>query len=187
MDTMNVLLISEAESRTELSDDLQARIVAMARAKQCGVEAVTLHRNDVPPCTGCFTCILNHPGRCAYARSFAPSLLRIIDHAPDLHAVVFLAPARYGTFSSTMKNIVEKGGFVIQYRKGCRQIIIGFGEDATNEERDTFIDITAKHRGKADVVHPDLMEECAVYFTRSRHDSGGICKSLEGILERGTA
>jgi multimeric flavodoxin WrbA len=121
---------------------------------------------------------MQHPGKCVYDASFTPALRRIVHRAPDCHTVVFLTPVRYGTFSSTMKDIVEKGGFVIHYRKDCKQIIIGFGEDATDEERGTFVDITAKHRGKADVVHPNLKEECAVYVTRSRHDSEGICETL---------
>jgi multimeric flavodoxin WrbA len=182
MDTINMLLISDAESTTELSEDLQGRIVGIARAKDYNLETVALHKNDVAPCTGCLTCVMKHPGECVYNASFTPSLLDIIRQAPACQSVVFLTPVRYGTFSSTMKHIIERGGFVIQYRKGCRQIIIGFGEDATDEERGTFIDITAKHRGKADVVHPDLTEECAVYFTRSRQDSKEICEGLEGIL-----
>jgi multimeric flavodoxin WrbA len=182
MDTMNVLLISDAESTTELSEDLQARIAGIAGAKHYNVETVALHKNDVTPCTGCLTCVMKHPGKCVYTLTFTPSLLDIIHQAPACHTVVFLTPVRYGTFSSTMKNIIEKGGFVIQYRKSCRQIIIGFGEDATDEERATFIDITAKHRGKADVVHPNLAEECAVYFTRSRQESEEICEVLEGIV-----
>jgi multimeric flavodoxin WrbA len=182
METAHMLLISDAESTTALSDDLQTRIISMARAKHYDVETVALHANDVPPCTGCFTCVMKHPGRCAHNASFSPSLLGIMRQGPACRTVVFLAPAHYGSFSSTMKNIVEKGGFVIQYPEGCTQVIIGFGEDASDEERGTFIDITAKHRGKADVVHPDLREECAVYFTRSRHDNEGICESLEGII-----
>jgi hypothetical protein len=182
MDTANMLLISDAESTTELSEDLQARVVTIARAKHYKVETIALHTHDVPPCTGCLTCVMKHPGRCVYNASFTPALRDIIHRAPDCQAVVFLTPVRYGTFSSTMKNIVEKGGFVVQYGNGCRQIIIGFGEDATDEERGTFIDITAKHRGRADVVHPNLKEECSVYFTGSRQDSEGICESLKDIV-----
>jgi len=179
---MNMLLISDAESTTELSGDLQARIVGIGRAKDYNLETVALHKNDVPPCTGCLTCVMKHPGKCVYNAAFTPSLLYIIQQARACQSVVFLTPVYYGTFSSTMKHIIERGGFVIQYRKSCRQIIIGYDEDATDEERGTFIDITAKHRGKADVVHPDFAEECAVYFTRSPQDSEKICEALESVL-----
>ena len=87
----------------------------------------------------------------------------------------------FGTFSSTMKNVIDRGGLIIRNHGTCRQIIIGYGEDATDEERRTFIDITAKHRGKAEAVHPHLVEHVEVYFTRSREDTEDICESMGSI------
>ena len=80
-----------------------------------------------------------------------------------------------------MKNVIDRGGLIIRNHRNCRQIIIGYGEDATDEERSTFIDITAKHRGKMEAVHPHLVEHVEVSFTRSREDTQDICESLGSI------
>jgi multimeric flavodoxin WrbA len=177
MKTSNILFILDRDSRTELSEDIRERIAAIAHAKQCVVGAIELRRNDVPPCSGCLHCLTRHPGTCAFNRSFAG----ISEQAPDFPVIVFLTPVRFGTFSSTIKNVIDRGGLIIRNHTSCRQIIIGYGEDVTDEERSTFIDITAKHRGKADVVHPTLEESVEVYFTRSREDNGSICQSLGDI------
>ena len=170
----DILFILDGDSRTDLSEDVQKRITEAAGVRQRQVGTIELHRGDVPPCTGCFHCMTKHPGKCVFDRALA----RIVQHAADYPAVVFLAPVLFGTFSSTMKNVIDRGGLFIRSLGTCRQIIIGYAEDATDEERSTFIDITAKHRGKADVVHPRLVEHIEVYFTGSREDSQDICERL---------
>jgi multimeric flavodoxin WrbA len=176
MKTPDILFILDGDSRTELSEDVRKRITDAAGARQRQVGTIELHRGDVPPCTGCFYC-MTHPGKCIFDKALA----RTVQYAADYPAVVFLAPVRFGTFSSTMKNVIDRGGLVIRNHRTCRQIIIGYGEEATDEERSTFIDITAKHRGKADVVHPHLMEHVEAYFTSSREDTEDICESLGNI------
>ena len=177
MKTLNILFILDGDARTDLSEDLRTKIAEIARAKQHGVGAIELRRNETPPCTGCLRCLTHHPGVCIFNESFA----RIIQQVPEYSVIVFLTPVLFGTFSSTMKNVIDRGGLIIKNHKSCRQIVIGYGEDATDEERSTFIDITAKHRGKADIVHPNLVESVDVYFTKSREDNERICQSLGNI------
>jgi len=93
-----------------------------------------------------------------------------------------MAPVRFGTFSSTMKNVIDRGGLIITDHQRCLQIVIGYAEDATDEERSTFIDLIAKHRGKADVVHPKVKETIEVYFTRCREDNHDICERLAAVV-----
>jgi multimeric flavodoxin WrbA len=176
MKTLNILFILDGDARTDLSEDMRTKIAEIARAKQHGVGAIELRRNETPPCTGCLRCLTHHPGECS-SRSFAG----IIEQALDCRVVIFLTPVLFGTFSSTMKNVIDRGGLIIKNHKSCRQIVIGYQEDATDEERSTFIDITAKHRGKADIVHPNLVESVEVYFTKSREDNERICQSLGNI------
>jgi multimeric flavodoxin WrbA len=173
----DILFILDGDSRSDLSEDVQKRITEAAGVRRRQVETIELHRGDVPPCTGCFHCMTKHPGKCIFDRALA----RIVQQAADYPAVIFLAPVLFGTFSSTMKNVIDRGGLIIRNHRTCRQIIIGYGEDATDEERSTFIDITAKHRGEAEAVHPHLVEHVEVYFTRSREDTEDICKSLGSI------
>ena len=54
-----------------------------------------------------------------------------------------------------------------------------------DEERSTFIDLTAKHRGSADVVHPGMEAKVDVYVTQSLEENAAICKRLKRDLEGG--
>jgi multimeric flavodoxin WrbA len=178
METSKMLFILDGESRTDLSEDIRTRITEIARAKRRGVEAIELRRSDTPPCTGCLHCLTKHPGACVSNRSFAA----IAQQASECPMVVFLAPVVFGTYGSTMKNVIDRGGLIIKNHGSCRQIVIGYGEGATDEERSTFIDITTKHRGKANIVHPNCEENFEVYFTRSREDNRLICENLKEMM-----
>ncbi len=173
-----MVVILDADARTGLSDDLAGRIEEMARTKGHRVGVIELRKADTPPCTGCFLCMTRHPGECAYGRSFS----EIARQTRGAGVVVLMAPARFGTFSSTMKNVIDRGGLIITDHQRCRQIVIGYAEDATDEERSTFIDIIAKHRGEADVVHLMVRETIEVYFARCREDAYDICERLAAAV-----
>jgi len=178
MENQDVVVILDADSRTSLSDHLAGGIQEMARTKGHQVRVIELRRADTPPCTGCLFCLTKHPGECVYGRSFSG----ITGLARGCRVVLFMAPVRFGTFSSTMKNVIDRGGLIITDHQRCLQIVIGYAEDATDEERSTFIDLIAKHRGKADVVHPKVKETIEVYFTRCREDNHDICERLAAVV-----
>jgi hypothetical protein len=58
-------------------------------------------------------------------------------------------------------------------------VIVGFGQDIDDEERSTFIDLTAKHRGKADIVHPGMDRQVDVFVSRSIEDNTRTCEALK--------
>ena len=101
MKTPDILFILDGDSRTDLSEDVQKRITEAAGVRPRQVGTIELHRGDVPPCTGCFHCMTQHPGKCVFDRALA----RIVQLAADCAAVVLLAPVIFGTFSSTMKMV----------------------------------------------------------------------------------
>ena len=90
---------------------------------------------------------------------------------------IYMTPVIFGHFSSTIKNAIDKG-------TGSHnlQIIVGFGDDIDNEEESTFIDLTAKHRGSADIVHPGMDKQVDVYITRSVEDNTAIYQALKNCL-----
>ena len=175
---MKTLFILDADSRSALSENLRERVTEIARAKQHDVGVIELGGGDAPPCTGCLHCLVQPAESCISRGFFA----RLIREAPEYQVIIFLAPVVFGTYSSTIKNVVDRGGLVITHHARCRQVIIGYADDATDEERSIFIDITAKHRGKADVVHPRLVEDVQAYFTRSPEDTESVCESLGAIV-----
>jgi multimeric flavodoxin WrbA len=168
MKTPKILLVLDGDSRTDLSEFLAKWITEAASAD--AVESRELRRGDVPPCTGCLHCLTRHPGKCVFDRAIS----RIAGQAAVYSTVIFLVPVHFGTYSSTMKNVIDRGGLITGNNRNCRQVIIGYGEDATEEERSTFIDITAKHRGKANIVHPQVVEHVEVCFARSLDDIASL-------------
>ena len=90
---------------------------------------------------------------------------------------VYLTPVVFGHFSSTVKNAVDRG-------TGSRewQVVVGYGSDIDDEEKSTFIDLTAKHRGRADIVHPGMDGKVDVYVTESIEENAAICESVRGDL-----
>jgi len=80
----------------------------------------------------------------------------------------------FGHFSSTIANVRAKGTGSHNW-----QVIIGFSEDIDDEEKSTFIDLTAKHHGKADIVHPGMNRQVDVFVSRSIEDNTIICAALK--------
>jgi hypothetical protein len=62
------------------------------------------------------------------------------------------------------------------------KLIIGYGDDVDDEEKSTFLDIIARHRGSADVVHPDKKETIKVFVTRSIDDTKAACEEIRRVM-----
>ena len=168
------LLVMEAEGRTELCESLRAGILEAARRQGRVIEVAELKKEEVPPCSGCLHCVTRHPGTCTSAGAFRA----VTEKTPGCDKVIFLSPVRFGNFSSTVKNVIDRGGLIITCHQECTQVIVGYGEDVTDEERSTFLDITARHRGQADVVHPRSNEHFEVYFAGNSGQAREILRRL---------
>jgi hypothetical protein len=168
---MNTLLIIDKDTKTELSEDLRAKICKILTGKGHQIETVELGKKEVSPCLGlgCFQCVTKHPGECVSKDAVYP----IKKNVQKYGLTVFLTPVLFGHFSSGIKNAIDRGA-------GSRnwQVIIGYGSDIDDEEKRTFIDLTAKHRGSADVVHPGMDRQVDVFVTGSAEDNTAICEAL---------
>ncbi len=171
---MNVLLILDRDSRTELSDDLKAGVVGILEEKGHRVDVFELGKNDVFQCIGCLLCLTKHPDECVNK----DIVNEIKKNVKKYSATFYLTPVLFGHYSSTMASAINKGTGSHNW-----QVIIGFGEDIDDEEKSTFIDLTAKHRGKADIVHPGMDEQVDVFVSQSVEDNEKICVALEAQCE----
>ena len=169
------LIILEAGAMTEVSESLRRGIEQAARRENRDVQVAELRREDISPCSGCFHCVTRHPGTCVHGSAFRG----LTEMTTGCELVFFLTPVRFGTFSSTIKNVIDRGGLIIKSHQSCTQVILGYGTDATDEEIGTFIDITARHRGKADVVHPRSHESFRVHFARTLEEGNDILRAME--------
>ncbi len=168
---MNALLLIDKDIKTGVSEDLKAKIYKIFDEKGYQIETVELGKNEVSPCLGlgCMHCVTKHPGECISKDPVYPIKKNVWKY--DL--TVFLTPILFGHFSSCIKNAMDRGAGSHNW-----QVIIGYGSDIGDEEKNTFIDLTAKHRGSKDIVHPGMDRRVDVFVTTSAEDNLAICKVL---------
>ncbi|HEX9018292.1 MAG TPA: flavodoxin family protein [Anaerolineaceae bacterium] len=170
---MNAVLLLDNDAQTGLSEDLKERLLALLEEKYHQVEIVALDRKNVMPCLGCFHCLTKHVGVCVAKDRIAD----IRDHASRYDLTVFLTPVVFGHFSATIKSAIDRG-----CGAGNHEITIGYGDDLDEDEQSTFLDLTRKHRGKADIVHPGFDSRVEVYLTTSRNDNASICEAVKQAI-----
>ncbi len=170
---INALLILDKESKTELEEDLRAKILSILDQNGHQNEVIELGKENAAPCLGCLACLTKHPGECVNK----DTVNEIKRKTKKFDLTIFLTPVLFGHFSSTIKNAMDRGIGSHNW-----QVIIGFGRDINAEERSTFIDLTAKHRGCADIVHPGMDKRVDVFVVRSTGDSIDICEELKRYL-----
>ena len=163
-------MILDKDSKTNLSEDLKVKVVGTLEEKGHQVEVVELGQNDVSPCLGCLLCLTKHPGECVTK----DIVNEIKKNVKKYSATFYLTPVLFGHFSSTIANVMAKGTGSHNW-----QVIIGFGEDIDDEEKSTFIDLTAKHCGKADIVHPGMNCQVDVFVSQSIENNTIICETLK--------
>jgi multimeric flavodoxin WrbA len=173
---MNAAVFSDSNSKTEVSENLKAGIVRVLGENGHRVRSIELEKDHVAPCLGCFLCATKHPGECASKDTVGEIRRDVL----QLGLTVYVTPVVFGHFSSTVKNAVDRG-------TGSRkwQVVIGYGTDIDDEEKSTFIDLTAKHRGSADIVHPGMDAKVDVHVTQSLEENAAICEILKRDLSGG--
>lgn len=171
-------IIHDIEAPSALSADLVTRLVHLLAHVEHGVEVVGLCRGDAAPCRGCLLCLTKHPGSCV-SKDTVGSLVQRMHVDPAESITVFISPVVFGHPSSVIKNALDRG-------TGSHnvQVVVGFGEDIDPEEGSTFVDMTMKHCGAADIVHPGMVAAAMAFVTRSVDGNDSICRALQERLCR---
>ena len=172
----NAVVICDREAATALSDDLKHRVVALLQTRGYRIELLELNRSDAAPCRGCLLCFTKHPGKCVSNDAVGDLVQRMRLESED-SITLYLTPVLFGHPSSIIKNALDRG--TGSHRL---QVIIGYGQDIDGEEESTFIDITSKHCGAADIVHPGMVREAMAFVTRSAGDNASVCTALREHL-----
>jgi len=160
----------DKDSKTGLSDDLKVRITKTLKDNGHQVDLFELGKNDVTPCLGCLLCLTKHPGECVNK----DIVNEIRKNVTKYSATFYLTPVLFGHYSSTIASPMNKATGSHNF-----QVIIGYGENINDEEKSTFIDLTAKHRGEKDIVHPGMDRQVDVFVSRSAEDTTKICEALK--------
>lgn len=170
---MRAVIFSDSDRKTELSENLTAGLARVLADNGAQVQAIGLQRDRVAPCLGCFLCATRHRGECVNKDAVG----EIRRDVKQLGLTVFVTPVVFGHFSSTVKNALDRGT-----GSHAWQIVIGCSSDIDAEEKSTFIDLTAKHCGSADIVHPGMDSRVDVHVTQSLEENAAICESLRRDL-----
>ncbi len=166
---MRVLLLLDKDSKTSLGEDLRAKIIRTLESQGHQVEMYELDKGDVFQCLGCLLCLTKHPDECVNKDIVNDIRKNVKRYA----ATFFLTPVLFGHYSSTMAGAINRGTGSHDW-----QVFIGYGEDITDKEKQTFIDLVAKHRGAAEIVHPGMDRKVDVFVTMSPEDNTHICEVM---------
>ncbi len=99
---MNILLLRDKKSA---ASGMGGELEAMLSRAGYAVAAVTLDYEQIRPCTGCFSCWLKTPGKCAVTSDGVNDIAR---KAMQAHAVVLLSEITFGGFSADIKAFLDR-------------------------------------------------------------------------------
>ncbi|EHQ89646.1 flavodoxin family protein [Desulfosporosinus youngiae] len=161
---MKALVISDQEYLTNTYQELNDFTGKFFKQKGYEIEMMELKADKVTFCMGCFACWIKKPGECVINDEMAQINGKIMNS--DL--VIYLSPIIFGQFSPTIKNVIDRGlpnmlpffekrpdGSTMhppRYDTYPSQIIIGYGDEISKEDKQLFIDITKKHRRSIEVL-----------------------------------
>ena len=161
---MQALLISDQEYLTKTYQSLNDLTGKFLRQKGFETELLELNTENLTFCMGCFGCWVKKPGECVINDQMA----QINRSVMNSDVVIYLSPIIFGQFSPTIKNVIDRGlpnmlpffetrpeGSTMhppRYDTYPTQIIIGYGDNISDEDAQLFIDITKKHRRNVEVL-----------------------------------
>jgi len=175
---MRVSIIHDTNTKTAMAGTLRKKIISTIKYMNHDVIESGVEISGLPPCTGCFRCATGHPGKCMYDRQYG----ELIANVDGTDLVIYLSPVIFGTFTAAMKNVFDRVGMTARNTGVFLQVVIGFAEDASNEEISTFTDIIVKHMGAADKVHPGKGDRYHVFFIKCEQEMDPLTRSIKELL-----
>lgn len=157
---MKVMLVYDKENETEYSNVLKQAVLQRLLEKNMRTELFEVNSSNVKSCMGCMECWVKTPGECVID-DLLNQMNRFLVNS-DL--VIYISAIIFGQYSAVMKNVmdrfipnvlpffVKKDGITVhpgRYSKYPRQILIGYGDDLTEDEVDTFITLTSGKYNKS--------------------------------------
>ena len=161
---MKALLISDQEYPTKTNQVLNDLTNTFLKQKGFDTEMLELGAENLTFCKGCFGCWIKKPGECVINDQMA----QINQSFMNSDLVIYLSPIVFGQFSANIKNAIDRripnilpffetrpDGSTMhppRYANYPQQIIIGYGDMVSDEDKQLFIDVTKKHRDNIEVL-----------------------------------
>lgn len=146
---MNVLVVSDSSDTSKLGTKVKHKLKGFLQSNGHRVTTYDIQKEDMHYCVGCFCCWLKTPGECVFN-----------DISGDINKVyigsdiaIFVSPVKYGCYTPAIRRTLDRvlpnilpffkkiNGEVHhapRYKKYPRFVTVGYGEDITAEEEDTF-------------------------------------------------
>lgn len=142
--------------------------------------------NNIHPCMGCFNCWIKTPGKCVINDDYTEIPKYIVQN----NIYVTISNIRYGCYSPYIKNFIDRSIGVllpffrrvngeihhsIRYDKTPRLVYIGYGNDISDEEKETFKDLVHGNainfgRDKYDVFFAENIESLKAILLSLKED-----------------
>lgn len=161
---MKAYLLSDSEFDTEHLRRLGALVRRVLTQKGFVITEKRLEQEELAYCVGCFGCWVKTPGECM----MKDAMVEINRTSMASDVVVYLTPVVFGQFSANIKSALDRwipnilpffisrpDGSTIhpaRYETNPQMVMIGYGDDVTDEDVALFCDITAKHRKNGAVL-----------------------------------
>lgn len=146
---MRILLIYDQENENVNS----RRIKEYLQRYYSNIKVINVNKENITFCSGCMGCWIKTPGIC-----IKNDILNTINREfINSDAVIFISAIIFGQYSATIKNVmdryipnvlpffVKKNGITIhpnRYEKYPYQILVGYGNDLSEEEKNIFLTLT---------------------------------------------
>jgi len=167
---MKVLFIEDADFKTSASLDLGMQLNKLFAAKGYETKSIEIKKGTLASCVGCFGCWIKTPGECV-----SNDLMKEI-HTNYLSSnkVVYLTPVVFGQYSANIKDVLDRllvnslpfikttNGRAMhprRYEKYPDEIMIGYNNDISPDEKETFLDMVAKYRKQVKQVFVNVKQD----------------------------
>jgi hypothetical protein len=167
---MRALIITDKDFKTALYEDIRTKLLGYLNTKGFVTEEISVGREELAHCMGCFGCWVKTPGECVIKDRIA----EINRASMQSDVVVYITPVVFGQFSANMKDVIDRWlpnilpFFIVRpdgstmhpqrYDTNPIQVMLGYGDDISDEDAKLFADITHKHRNIATAftLKPDM-------------------------------
>ncbi|MCL1808524.1 MAG: NAD(P)H-dependent oxidoreductase [Clostridiales bacterium] len=185
---MKILMLCDRESA--LTGNLQDGFQNLLADAGHDVTSVTLSREELKPCLGCFGCWVKTPGRCVAQNDGANC---IAEKQMNSDAVLLLTKITYGGFSADIKSYLDRSiqniasdfevykgemRHKMRYKRFPAWVAVGYG-DASEAERQTFAHLTQRN---ALNMRPDKFLSLTIKSDGTHEEAG---RSILEFLEEG--
>lgn len=149
---MKILIISDDSNKEDIGSNLEKKLVYELQKRNYDYKNYNIENDHLAHCIGCFKCWTDTPGICIYddlARKINKSIIW-----SDI--CILLTPVKYGCYSPAIKRVLDRSiGNILpffkmingemhhapRYDKYPQLVMIGYGEEITNQEENTFQDL----------------------------------------------